>query len=36
MNVLIDARSLEAIKDAITNRKSDAPDTIRIYIAGIG
>jgi hypothetical protein len=36
MNVVIDEKSIEAIKAAIENRQADAPGNIRIFVAGIG
>ncbi len=36
MNVIADEKALEAIKAAVDNRQADAPENIRIFVAGIG
>jgi hypothetical protein len=36
MKILIDSNSLEVLQTAIANREANAPENIRILVAGIG
>lgn len=36
MNIIADEKSLEAIKAAVENRQADAPENIRVFVAGMG